>query len=71
MLIKPKTWLKIKFNNNNSMLMVFCDREYEFEDYIENYKDLKKLLKEMNILIKDLVVILDHTFQKIFIKLRN
>ena len=33
------------------MLMVFCDREYEFEDYIENYKDFKKLLKEMNILI--------------------
>tara|TARA_Y100000591_G_C21571108_1_gene563482 strand:+ start:295 stop:690 length:396 start_codon:yes stop_codon:yes gene_type:complete len=46
LLIKPKTWLKIKFNNNNSMLMVFCDREYEFKDYIENYKDFKKIIKK-------------------------
>ena len=24
--LKPMTWCKIKFNTNNSKLMVFCDR---------------------------------------------
>ena len=44
-LVKPKTWLKIKFLENQSILMVFCDREYEFKDYIENYNDFLKLYK--------------------------
>ena len=35
LLLKPMTWCKIKFNTNDSKLMVFCDREYEFSDYIE------------------------------------
>src|SRR6056300_1356896 len=38
-LLKPKTWCKIKFQTNKCILMVFCDRDYEFRDYIENYKD--------------------------------
>ena len=42
-LLKPKTWCKIKFNSNNSILMVFCDREYEFKDYIEKYRDFLKI----------------------------
>ena len=46
LLIKPRTWLKIKFENNHSTLIVFCDREYEFNDYIENYNDFKKLIKK-------------------------
>ena len=43
-LLEQKTWCKIKFNTNHSILMVFCDREYEFSDYIENYKDFLKLI---------------------------
>lgn len=43
-LLEPKTWCKIKFNSNHSILMVFCDREYEFKDYIEKYKDFLKII---------------------------
>ena len=46
LLIKPKTWCRIKFNSNHSILMVFCDREYEFKDYIERYKDFLKIIKK-------------------------
>ena len=45
-LLEPKTWCKIKFNSNHSILMVFCDREYEFKDYIEKYKDFLKIIKK-------------------------
>ena len=47
-LLKPKTWCKIKFNTNHSILMVFCDREYEFNDYIEKYNDFLKIIKKKN-----------------------
>ena len=40
--LKPLTWCKIKFLTNNSVIMVFCNREYEYKDYIENYKLFKK-----------------------------
>ena len=46
LLLEPKTWCKIKFNSNHSILMVFCDREYEFKDYIENYKNFLKIIKK-------------------------
>lgn len=46
LLINPKTWCKIKFNTANSKLMVFCDRDYEFKDYIEEYSLFKKILKK-------------------------
>ena len=45
-LLKQKTWCKIKFNTNHSILMVFCDREYEFKDYIEKYKDFLKIINK-------------------------
>ena len=44
LLIKPKTWCKIKFKSNHSILMVFCDREYEYKDYIEKYNFFLKLI---------------------------
>ena len=44
LLLKPKTWCKIKFNTNESKLMVFCNREYEFSDYIEKYSDFLKII---------------------------
>ena len=46
LLLNPKTWCKIKFKTNNCILMVFCDREYEFKDYIENYKNFLKIVKK-------------------------
>lgn len=45
-LLKPKTWCKIKFISDNSILMVFCDKEYDYKDYIENYKDFLKIIKK-------------------------
>ena len=45
-LLEQKTWCKIKFNTNHSILMVFCDREYEFKDYIEKYKDFLEIIKK-------------------------
>jgi|TARA_B100000768_G_C11020878_1_gene266027 hypothetical protein len=45
-LLKQKTWCKIKFKTNNSILMVFCDREYEYSDYIENYNQFLKIIKK-------------------------
>ena len=44
--INPKTWCKIKFKTNNSILMVFCDREYEYHDYIENYNQFLRIIKK-------------------------
>ena len=44
-LLKPKTWCKIKFLTKNAILMVACDMEYEFKDYIENYHDFLKILR--------------------------
>ena len=46
LLLDPKTWCKIRFKTNNCILMVFCDREYEFKDYIENYKNFLKIVKK-------------------------
>ena len=43
-LLKPKTWCRIKFNTNKSILMVFCNREYEFSDYIEKYEKFLKII---------------------------
>lgn len=42
-LLKPKTWCKIKFLTNNAILLVACDMEYEFNDYIENYSEFLKI----------------------------
>ena len=46
LLLKPKTWCKIKFINNNSILLVFCNKEYVYNDYIENYKKFLKIIKK-------------------------
>ena len=46
LLLKPKTWCKIKFLTNNAILLVACDMEYEFRDYIENYSDFLKIIKK-------------------------
>ena len=35
----------IKFLAKNSVVMVFCDREYEFLDYIDNYENFREIIK--------------------------
>ncbi len=42
---KPLTWIELKFLTNNCILMVFCDTEYKYSDYIVNYKKFLKLIK--------------------------
>ena len=45
-LLKPKIWCKIKFLTNNAILLVACDREYEFSDYIESYSEFLKFINK-------------------------
>ena len=45
-LLKPLTWCKIKFLSKNSILMVACDMEYSFRDYIEKYEDFKRIINK-------------------------
>jgi len=45
-LVPPKYWCSIKFLKKNSILMVMNDREYEFNDYIETFKEYKKYLNK-------------------------
>ena len=45
-LIKPKTWCRIKFLTKNAILLVACDMQYEFSDYIEKYSDFLKIIKK-------------------------
>jgi hypothetical protein len=44
LLLKPTNWVNIQFNNKYSKLLVFCDREYEYSDYIEYYESFLKLI---------------------------
>ena len=41
---KPLTWLEIKFLTKNCILMIFCDMEYKYSDYIVNYKKFLNLI---------------------------
>ena len=45
-LAEPKTWLKIKFLTQNAILMVACDKEYDFKDYIEKFSEFLKIVKK-------------------------
>lgn len=45
-LAEPKTWLKIKFLTQNAILMVACDEEYDFKDYIEKFSEFLKIVKK-------------------------
>ena len=45
-LLKPLTWCKLSFKTKNAVIMVFCDREYEFNDYIEKYDEFIKMMKK-------------------------
>ena len=36
-------WCRLKFMTSNGIVMIICDREYEFQDYIEKYSEFKKI----------------------------
>ncbi len=45
-MIPNLTWCSLKFINKNSIVMVVCNRKYEYNDYIEKYSELLKILKK-------------------------
>lgn len=47
-LVMPKTWCKIKFLTKNAILLVACDMEYKFSDYIEDYSKFLQIIKKKN-----------------------
>ena len=44
-LIPPKYWCGLNFLNNNTIVMVICDYNYDFNDYIEKFSEYKKYMK--------------------------
>ena len=44
-LLKPISWCKLSFMTKNSLIMVFCDQEYNYKDYIVTYKEFLKYIK--------------------------
>ena len=45
-MVPPKYWCKVKFKNKDSVLMVACDKNYDENDYIRNFKKYIKYLKK-------------------------
>ncbi len=37
--VPPIVWSSVEFLNNNSLVLVLTDYEYDFKDYIETYKE--------------------------------
>jgi len=44
-LVSNLVWCRLKFLTNNSIVLIMCDRKYEFKDYIEKYSEFKKIIK--------------------------
>src|SRR4051812_26641800 len=45
LLVPPGIWATEKYLENDAVLMVLCDRGYEAEDYIRDYKDFKTFIE--------------------------
>ena len=39
LLVPPRIWSRVEFLNNNSVVLVLTDYEYDYRDYIETYKE--------------------------------
>ena len=39
LLVPPKIWSSVEFLDNNTVVLVLTDYEYDFKDYIETYKE--------------------------------
>ena len=46
-LVPPKYWCSLKFLKKNSVVMVTCDKLYDYKDYLHTFKDYKKYLKNL------------------------
>jgi len=44
-LVPNLVWCSLKFLTKNSIVLVVCNRVYEFNDYIESYDDFRKFEK--------------------------
>ena len=44
--IPPMIWCSQKYYSKNTVLLVFCDRPYEKNDYIHDYDQYKKIMKK-------------------------
>jgi late competence protein required for DNA uptake (superfamily II DNA/RNA helicase) len=42
-LVPNLIWCRLKFLTKNAIVMVICNRKYEFNDYIEKYSDFTKI----------------------------
>ena len=45
-IVPPKIWIDLHFLNKNSIVLVICDKKYEFEDYIDTYKKYLKFINK-------------------------
>ena len=45
LLVHPGIWAKEEYMVDGAVLMVLCDRGYEEDDYIRDYKDFKTLFR--------------------------
>ena len=46
-LVPPKYWCGIKFINKNSVVMVICDKIYDYKDYLHTYAEYRKFIKKV------------------------
>ena len=46
-LVPPKYWCGVKFLTKDSVIMVVCDKEYDFNDYLEDFDEYKAYLKKI------------------------
>ena len=44
--VPPKIWNSVEFLNNNSLVLVLTDYEYDFKDYIETYEEFVAFQKK-------------------------
>jgi hypothetical protein len=44
-LVPNLVWCRLKFLTKNAIVLVVCDRKYEFKDYIEKYSEFKRIEK--------------------------
>ena len=47
-LIPPGIWGKIKYKKENTVLLVLASHEYDPKDYLHDYKEFKKLIRDKN-----------------------
>ena len=46
LLVPPYNWIKNKLSKNEDSLLTLCDFKYDKREYISNYKNFLKIIKE-------------------------